>query len=403
MSVQRVMQPGGAGSTRRSLIKAATLAGLAGVMSTGMKPARSAAEPGSPCTNVVISSTQSGVSPSQRPLARAIRALGAQAYAPAKIVLLGSSTTEGWGASHWDRRYTRVLEQKLQDIPGGYYCNAFSAKSAGCPVNWIDGALPAFQDPGWSTGWAGKSVVLPSKYSGGTFTFTGTSAMLVYGRWGDGPVLDITIDGKSMGRVNSGGPLARWAEWRSPILGYGRHTMVVRSLGGARGFLRGYRAFNYDENSGVHLYEGGSAGSTSLSYLDQAPQWQPGTDSLKPDLVVLQLGANDYTSGADPAAMATNLKRIVELARAGQTSDPASVIVMVTPQTGSADSSAWNGAWLPAWRKAAVEVGGFLLDAGSVLPRPGQPGSLFGPDGVHFNDQGHAVLAHLLVNALRSP
>lgn len=339
--------------------------------------------------------------PPPDPLARAVRAISTQDFAPARIVVLGSSTTEGQGATRLDRRYVRVLESLLRRRPGGMFRPA--GRSYPCqddPVRLSEGAVNAHSRPALSIGWAGRSVALTSRTSLVEFDFAGTSVQVVYGRYPGGPELTFTVDGFAQ-TVATDGPLDRWVTWTSPNLPAGPHTVRVHSSGTADGFLRGFRSFNGDERNGVHVYEGGRSGWTTADYLAAEPQWGDGIAAIGPDLLVLQLGANDVSASRAPEAMRDDIVAIVRKAQARQPENPASVIVVGSAQTtGSLPTETFRQLYVAMWQQAAEQVGGVFLDPSDVLPSPGTTGSLYGSDNVHLRDEGHAALGYLIARML---
>lgn len=372
-------------TTRRALLGAAvpTLAAAAAGLAT---PARAAA---------------AAALPAPDPLARAVRAISTQDFAPAKVVVLGSSTTEGMGATRLDRRYVRVLETLLRRRPGGMFRPAgFVYRCDDEPIRLSDGAINAYSRPNLSIGWAGRSVALVGREAVVEFDFAGTGVMVAYGRYPGGPVLKITVDGTTE-EVPTDGPLNRWVTWQSPVLPAGSHTVEVLGGGPGDGFIRGFRSFNGDERSGVHVYEGGRAGWRTSDYLAAEPQWGDGIAAIRPDLIVLQLGANDVAAGREPAAIRDDLVSIVRKAQAYQPENAASVIVVGSAQTsGDLPTGAFRERFTAMWQQAADQVGGVFLDPSDVLPSPGTIGSLYDSDRIHLGDQGHAALGYLVARML---
>ena len=142
---------------------------------------------------------------------------------------------------------------------------------------------------------------------------------------------------------------------------------------------------------GARVINAGISGSTSASAVSRL-QWQL---RAKPDVVLLELGANDGLRGLDLAATRKNLERAIELAKG------AGVRVLLAgmklPPNYGADYTRQFEALFPDVAKAeGVALIPFLLEG--VAARP----ELNLPDGIHPNAQGYQrVIDNVLPALLR--
>jgi len=105
-----------------------------------------------------------------------------------------------------------------------------------------------------------------------------------------------------------------------------------------------------------------------------------------PDLLVIELGANDGLRGFDPETTESNLRRILERIRAGDTA--ALLIGMrLPPSYGGAYVGEFEGIYPRLAAEFGIPLVPFLLEG--VAARP----ELNLPDGIHPNAEGHLRMA----------
>jgi acyl-CoA thioesterase I len=115
---------------------------------------------------------------------------------------------------------------------------------------------------------------------------------------------------------------------------------------------------------------------------------------LRPDVVIVALGANDGLRGQPPDALRGNLTRIVERARAAG----ARVLLAgmrVPPNYGAEYARAFAGVYPAVARTTGVPLAPFLLDGVAGDPRLNQA------DGIHPTAQGQRIIAERLWPHLR--
>jgi acyl-CoA thioesterase I len=140
---------------------------------------------------------------------------------------------------------------------------------------------------------------------------------------------------------------------------------------------------------GARVINAGISGSTSASAVSRL-QWQL---RAKPDVVLLELGANDGLRGLDLAATRKNLERAIEIAKG------AGVRVLLAgmklPPNYGSDYTRQFEALFPDLAKAqGVALIPFLLDG--VAARP----DLNLADGIHPNAQGYQRVIENVLPAL---
>ncbi|MBS0518566.1 MAG: arylesterase [Proteobacteria bacterium] len=140
------------------------------------------------------------------------------------------------------------------------------------------------------------------------------------------------------------------------------------------------------EGRNVTILNNGVSGDTSAGGLDRL-DWMLGD---KPDIVMVELGANDALRGIDPASTERNLSAIIEkLKAAGVTVWLAG---MMAPRNFGPDYvAAFDGIYRRLADKYQVPLYPFLLDGVA------QDAALNQADGLHPNTQGVAVIVRRLL------
>jgi acyl-CoA thioesterase I len=140
------------------------------------------------------------------------------------------------------------------------------------------------------------------------------------------------------------------------------------------------------EGRNVAILDHGVSGDTTAGGIDRL-DWMLGD---KPDIVMVELGANDALRGIDPAVTERNLDTII--ARLKQANVTVWLIGMMAPRNlGPQFVQAFDGVYRTLADKYAVPLYPFILDGVAQDPELNQP------DGLHPNPQGvEVVVKHLL-------
>ena len=115
---------------------------------------------------------------------------------------------------------------------------------------------------------------------------------------------------------------------------------------------------------------------------------------LKPDVLIVALGANDGLRGQPPEALRANLTRIVERAR-GAGARVLLAGMRVPPNYGDDYARAFAAVYPSVARATGVPLAPFLLDGVAGDPRLNQA------DGIHPTTEGQRVIAEHLWPHLR--
>lgn len=131
----------------------------------------------------------------------------------------------------------------------------------------------------------------------------------------------------------------------------------------------------------VHVINAGNSGDTTadgLARLDWAL-------AQKPDVVILELGANDALRGLDPTAVRANLDKMIGKIQASAAK--VLLVGMLAPANfGKEYEQAFNRIYPELAEAHGVALVPFVLDGVALDPQLNQP------DGLHPNERGVAVI-----------
>src|SRR5262249_31245240 len=112
-----------------------------------------------------------------------------------------------------------------------------------------------------------------------------------------------------------------------------------------------------------------------------------------PDLVVVELGANDGLRGQPVAGIESNLRQVVELARAAGSS-VLLLGVRVPPSLGGEYATDFAAVYPRVAHDLGVALVPFFLEGVGGRPELNQP------DGIHPNVRGHQIVARTVAPAV---
>jgi acyl-CoA thioesterase-1 len=131
----------------------------------------------------------------------------------------------------------------------------------------------------------------------------------------------------------------------------------------------------------VHVINAGVSGDTTADGLARL-DWSLAD---KPDLVILELGANDALRGLDPAAVRANLDKLI-----GKVEASGAKLLLAGMQApsnwGEQYQQAFNGIYPELAEAHGIPLYPFVLDGVALDPKLNQP------DGLHPNERGVAII-----------
>jgi acyl-CoA thioesterase-1 len=165
------------------------------------------------------------------------------------------------------------------------------------------------------------------------------------------------------------------------ILGFGDSLTAGFGLPAAQAFPARLEAWLHNRGIAARVVNAGVSGDTTaggVARLDWAL-------ADKPDIVILALGANDALRGVDPAAVRSNLDKMITKIEASG----AKILLLgmlAPPNWGEEYKRAFDGIFPELAQAHHLPLYPFFLEGVAMKPELNQP------DGLHPNERGVAVL-----------
>jgi lysophospholipase L1-like esterase len=337
-------------------------------------------------------------------------ALANRDNAPARLLLLGDSRTEGTGASARSKRWAERMAATLRTrfpVTGG---NPAYAPINYVPVKYISTTMASMSmwsapinnaGGGTSNGLGlGTRTVTLAAGASTTLTFTGTSVKLAYVRTVGATSFSYSVDGGAAVTVDSGGGLLDGRTVAIGPLSAGVHTILVTSVSGLV-HLSGAYIYNGEESAGIQVFDAGHHGLRSGNIMGAgATTYTAAIAAVDPHCVVIDVGTNDHGANIDPAAYKTNMQALLSAVNAACVLPP-TIVFAPSPGRSSGFTYPWS-AYVDVMRElvAADPQHVTLVDLGSRMPPTSDNSLQLYYDTLHENDKGHAFRGDILAAAL---
>jgi acyl-CoA thioesterase-1 len=176
------------------------------------------------------------------------------------------------------------------------------------------------------------------------------------------------------------------------VLAFGNSLVSGYGLAESAAFPARLEAALIGQGIEARVVNAGVAGDTTAAALARL-DWALGD---KPDLVIVELGANDALRGLDPSATRANLDAMLK--RLDEAGVRVLLAGMLAPRNLGAEYAAGFDSIFPDLaRMHGVELYPFFLDGVAADP------SLNQPDGIHPNEAGvQAIVRRILPHVLRA-
>jgi lysophospholipase L1-like esterase len=346
-------------------------------------------------------------------------ALGGRYYAPADIVVIGDSLTEGQGVTVSTRRYIdRMLAQLRTSFPSGavggsgYISAGHVATGFTAPWTLAGGATQTL----YGLGLRGAQMTGSGHTISITQTCTSFKIFYIQGASNTGP-FTVAVDGGGATTVTpstSGG--FNVSSYTSGALSAASHTIELAYGGSQTAFILGGMFFNGDESIGVRLIESGHYGYKTSDYsAAMTGGTLPGGNFMNshwaalpnaPSLVIIHLGLNDYQTNVAPATVQTNIQTMIAAVKTIHTGKswaaPSFLVVAPYKRTDvTSPTYAWTSYITALEGIAAADPTnvGFLNLTDRVDMASATYGLLAG-DNIHPTEKGHGWLGDVVASAL---
>jgi lysophospholipase L1-like esterase len=244
-------------------------------------------------------------------------ALANRDNAPANLVCLGDSITEGVGTPEYQWRWQELFRHRARDRypitnvanPGQGWMPAVNAGGPQPPTTLAGSPTTSTSGPGLGVKClrvaTGQSVTWPQAWCDRvTVMFHHATASAGRGT--------ISIDGVDAATIqSSAGSTAGGQVWDSGPLPPGLHTLSIRGIDANPVVLAGAEFHYGDYGRGIHTYDAGHSGAVASTFLGAAQNTGHWLDyeALEPAATVINIGVNE--TWADPAQMLTDLDSLI--------------------------------------------------------------------------------------------
>ena len=344
-------------------------------------------------------------------------ALANAGTAPAQVLVIGDSISEGTGATvlanrwqtilqgHLRRRYGHLQGATWPHIPARYNVTGTS----GQPVTETGTNQFGYA---WGLGW--RTVRMEDDTGSLTFTFTGTSARVMFVQLGTTGVASVQVDGGTPVLVNTNGATNNARTWDTGPLTRGTHTITIRrdpsSAAGQHVYVQGALTWDGDEDKGIRVVDAAKHGISSSQFTTAAANQV--SDAVKAagtfGLAIIAVGTNDYSSAVTPAAYRENIERLIAALRAPTRAGfTGSIILLNVYRAGGRDEAQWQQYGNTLAELAATDPLITYVDLRTSMPDVPTPhsdpsGLSLYADALHPSDQGHKWIAGALFDVLTS-
>lgn len=335
-------------------------------------------------------------------------ALGSRDIAPVNIWFgPGDSITEGHGATTVARRWQNRAVQNIRTR---------------FPVTGVTGgagAVPAFYEAttmGQPAATSGTVVKQTSLGLGGRayaiapggyieWAVTGSSVDIIYAQVPSSSDVTVSVDGTDVASfpTTTGGVTVDGLLYRITFGSAGAHTVRIRPTH-ATNYARicGLVVYNGDETKGVRFYDVSKFGTTSAFWAtggSGGTSLQQLAAAMPPSLVVIVLGANDYSGNITPATFRTNLETTIAKIRVG--ASPSFLLVGQYKRSETGYTYAWTDYLDVLKAMDAADADVTFLDLSTRMPDVlGDTLGLYS-DFVHPTDKGEGMIADIIAAAIK--
>lgn len=338
-------------------------------------------------------------------------AVAEQATRTTKILCIGDSVTEGTGVTVLEDTWPYLLAAKLRDAIPSVPANASDARGWS-PIAGSSSTLTAPWTVANNSGTSSTSSnfgfrnIKSQSISGGatiTGTVTGTSIDIWHTRGTNTAAFQVRVDGNLIGSY--GGPTGAVTSGyvnRVSLGSAGSHTVVITS-GAGPAYINGITVFNGNENAGISVLNAGVHGSQSVIWNSTASStsWLQDIATLQPDMVIIMIGLNDYSSSTGRANYMSNIRNLINALQDNNSGYP--TILLVAPYKENFVASPRWEVYQYGLSELAQSEGVGFFDLRTKMPDVGSAAgnaSGYYSDAVHPSALGYDKIATELANFL---
>lgn len=236
-----------------------------------------------------------------------------------------------------------------------------------------------------------------------TWSVSGTSVDVMYPTASIGGTMGVSIDGAAKPTVSGQGESHDGLLDSFDGLAAGTHTVTVSATSGGV-VVDGVIAYPAGRSSGIRLIDASKWGITAA---DVATGGYDGVSlstwlaAVTPDLVIVELGANDWSTGATISAFSASLESIMSTISSSAASSDVMVLgIQRRSDVSTSATPSWDD-YLTAMAGSASSHSAAFVNLDSLLGHAADHPADFASN-FHPNDSGHAKIADTVGGMLRT-
>ena len=335
--------------------------------------------------------------------------LGGRHYASAVVAVVGDSFTSGNLAGlTWAQTWPVMLQDAMNTR---YPSNGLATHGRGMLAPVLIGEVT----PGYVTVTGTPGEVQGYGYNNNAYDISaGAGCTLTYDLVGDFFIIvwrGTPGGGSFTYKINSGSPVTVSTAWGSvadgqtTFVGTGftpgtAYTLTIEYASGTPVLVDAVLEFNGDLGAGIQVYNSGASGTETSDWTGQS--WAPLAAST-PQLVIIELGGDDWESGVTPAAFQANLTTIISdiAAACAVTAPPPDFLLVTAVGQTPAEPYPWQDFVNVMYAVAAASDSNVdVLDL--TLRMPANLGddpsaSLYDPSTGELTTTGHSLVADIVL------
>lgn len=334
-------------------------------------------------------------------------ALANRHFIPAKALYIGDSQVEGEGATTRANRSVDRLTNFLRNrFPTdgigtgggvGYLAPYWQSPTLGQPWATLTGTTPGTDT---TLGLGRRTALLTTTKAYNYTALTATSIDVFYSRGSGTGTISTSVDsGTAVTLATVNGSTLSGSFTTLSGLGGTAHTLSVTASAGTA-YFEGLRILNGDESKGIHVYDSGHYGFKASDWITSTNYFPRAFSQVGADLIVLQLGVNDYAANRTAAAYKADMVTLIALIRAAFTTAPPILLVAQALRGGTFTGGAWPE-YVAAMKELSTGDSAMaFLDLSAIVPAQATDTLSLWNDATHYTNKGHGYTADLIGRAI---
>jgi lysophospholipase L1-like esterase len=343
----------------------------------------------------------------------------------ANVVILGDSLTVGQGATSFPTTYQQLLPVMLRSrfptsgvTTGGRgflppILPPSNPTTFTPPYVSFTGATAAQLEAGVLYGYGPNLITFNLNVGSGavlTYSLNGDAADIVWAGSSGNGTFSYQVDSGGVTNVSTNVTFGVNYVTHVSLGSAGAHTLKISYVSGTNVFVTGVIEYNGDYTTGIQVHNCGFSGTTTSNWTvaNSTNIWPSALSVFNPNLIVIELGANDNASSITPATTAANISDMVSNIRTnftGLSLLPPPILLLAVynaANDGPTTPAQWQQYVNAMYGIAAGDSAIDVFDLSMRMPSTGAANTynLYAGDGIHPVNAGHRMITDALGNYL---